>query len=189
MARDSVQDLALAGAEVGALIARIRPEQWSRPTPCAEWTVRDVVHHLVGLNLVFAAILDGSPMPERDADILGHDPLEAYRGSSAAAHRAFARPGVLEREFPGPRGVATGEMRLQIRLADLITHGWDLARATGLELRIPDAMAEKALAVAQLQMAAQSRAGRFDKPQPVDGDAPAIDRLAAFLGRPVLSSA
>lgn len=185
MARDSLQDLAYAGVEVGALIARVGPGQWSDPTPCAEWSVRDVVHHLVGLNLVFAAMLHDQPPPERGADVLGADPVEAYRESNAMLHKAFAQPGVLEREFRGPLGVATGEQRLQIRLADLIVHGWDLARATGLQLRIPEELAERSLQLTRASMATQSRAGRFDEPQPVDEDAPALDRLAAFLGRTV----
>lgn len=185
MARDSLQDLAYAGVEVGALIARVGPGQWSDPTPCTEWSVRDLVQHLVGLNLVFAAMLQGQPPPERGADVLGADPVEAYRESNAMLHKAFAQPGVLEREYRGPLGVATGEQRLQIRLADLIAHGWDLARATGRQLRIPEELAERSLELMRVSMATQSRAGRFDEPQPVDEDAPALDRLAAFLGRPM----
>lgn len=185
MARDSIQDLAYAGAEVGALIARIGPDQWSGPTPCAEWSVRDVVQHLVGLNLVFTALLHGEPPPERGADVLGDDPIEAYRESNALLHKAFSQPGILEREFRGPLGAATGEQRLQLRLADLITHGWDLSRATGLELRIPEELAEHSLELMRVSMATQSRAGRFDEPQPSPDDAPALDRLAAFYGRRV----
>jgi len=33
------------------------------PTPCTEWNVRDLVNHLVGMNLVFVALFEGSPMP------------------------------------------------------------------------------------------------------------------------------
>ncbi|WP_024794622.1 TIGR03086 family metal-binding protein [Tomitella biformata] len=185
MERDSTQDLALASAEVGALIARIRPEQWAGPTPCAEWSVWGVVNHIVGLNLVFTAMLTSGPMPERGVDILGEDPLGAYRESNAALQRAFGEPGVLAREFPGPLGTATGAERLQIRLTDLITHGWDLRQATGIELRIPEEMAEHALAFIQVQMATQNRAGRFGEPRRIAESAPALDRLAAFLGRSV----
>lgn len=183
MDRDSRQDLAFASAEVGALIARIRPEQWAGPTPCAEWSVWGVVNHLVGMNLVFAAILGGGPMPERGADVLGEDPLTAYRESNALLQRAFGQPGVLTREYPGPLGTASGAVRLQLRLTDLIAHGWDLRQATGLELRIPEELAERALTFSRAQMTTQTRAGRFDEAQPIAETAPAIDRLAAFLGR------
>jgi uncharacterized protein (TIGR03086 family) len=74
---------------------------------------------------------------------------------------------------------------LQIRLYDLLAHGWDLAQATQIPARLPEDIAERALAFAQAQLSTQSRTGRFSEPQPVEEPAPAIDRLAAFLGRPV----
>ena len=74
MTTPSVEDLARACEAVGDLIAEIRPEQWTAPTPCTEWNVRDLVEHLVGMDLVFAALIEGEPMPERGADRLGDDP-------------------------------------------------------------------------------------------------------------------
>jgi uncharacterized protein (TIGR03086 family) len=142
--------------------------------------VRDVVNHLVGMDLVFAALIEGGPVPERGADRLGDDPVGACRASSASLQAAFSRPGVLERSYAGPLGSATGAERLQIRLYDL------LARATGIPARLPEDLAEQALAFVQVQLSLQSRTGRFAEPQPVEETAPAIDRLAAFLGRPVL---
>jgi hypothetical protein len=50
---------------------------------------------------------------------------------------------------------------------------------------LPEDLAEQSLAFAQAHLSAQSRTGRFAEPQPVEETAPAIDRLAAFLGRPV----
>jgi hypothetical protein len=80
--------------------------------PCTEWNVRDPVNHLVGTNLVLVAMFEESPMPERGADRLGGDLTGAYR-RSAAALRAAARPGVLERSQRTPPGTATGAERLQ----------------------------------------------------------------------------
>jgi uncharacterized protein (TIGR03086 family) len=68
---------------------------------------------------------------------------------------------------------------------DLLTHGWDLAQATGLAVELPDDLVEPALTFAQSQLPGQQRAGRFADPRPIRDDAPAIDRLAAFTGRPV----
>ena len=78
---------------------------------------------LVAVNLVFAALIDDGPMPERGADHLGNDPVEAYWASSASLQAAFARPGVLGRRYRGPMGSTTGAERLQIRLNDLLTNG------------------------------------------------------------------
>ena len=181
----SVEDLARACDAVGDLIAEIRPEQWKMPTPCTEWNVRDVVNHLVGMDLVFAALIEGDPMPERGSDRLGDDPIGAYGSSGATLQAAFSHSGVLERSYRGPLGITTGAERLQIRLYDLLAHGWDLAQATGVPARLPEDLAEQALAFVQVQLSPQSRTGRFAEAQPVEETAPAIDRLAAFLGRPV----
>ena len=178
-----VADLAVAFAAVGELISAVEPEQWSAPTPCPGWTVRRVIEHLTGLNRVFAALLADEPAPKRSADPVEPDPAGAYRESAARLLAAFGRPGVLERSYTGPLGAATGSERLQIRLYDLLAHGWDLAQATGRHLAVPDLLAEQALTFATRQLDEQARPGRFAPPRPVAPDATALQRLVAFLGR------
>ena len=170
---------------MGDLIDRIAVGQWTAPTACTEWNVRDLVNHLVGMNLVFVAMFEESPMPERAADRLGSDPAGAYRRSASALQAVAARPGVLERSQATPVGVATGAARLQWRIADLLAHGWDLVQATGVVAELPDDLVERALTFVRAQLPSQPRAGRFADPQPIRDNAPAIDRLAAFTGRPV----
>ena len=147
--------------------------------------MRDVVDHLVGMNLVFVAMFEESPMPERGADRLSTDPADAFRRSAAALQVAAARPGVMERSQVTQVGVATNAERLQWRIADLLTHGWDLVQATGGVTELPDDLAEQALTFVRAQLPSQPRAGRFADPQAIPDNAPAIDRLAAFTGRPV----
>jgi uncharacterized protein (TIGR03086 family) len=144
-----------------------------------------VVAHLVGMNLVLVALFEESPRPARGADRLGADPAGAYRRSAAALQAAATRPGVLERSQATPVGVATGAERLQWRIVDLLVHGWDLVQATGIAAEVPDDVVEQALTFARAQLPSQPRAGRFADPQPIRDNAPAIDRLAAFTGRPV----
>ena len=170
---------------MGDLIDRIAADQWTARTPCTEWNVRDLVNHLVGMNLVFVAMFEESPMPERGADRLGADPAGAYHRSAAALLTAAARPGVLEQSQATQVGVATGVERLRWRIADLLAHGWDLSQATGLVAELPDDLVEQALTFVRAQLPSQPRAGRFADPQPIRDNAPAIDRLAAFTGRPV----
>jgi uncharacterized protein (TIGR03086 family) len=177
--------LARASAFTGDLIGRIAADQWAAPTPCTEWSVRDVINHLVGMNLVFVAMFEESPMPARGADRLGSDPAGAHDRSAAALQAAAARPGVLERSQATPVGVATGVERLQWRIVDLLAHGWDLVQATGVVAEPPDDLVEPALTFALAQLPRQPRAGRFGDPQPIRDNATAIDRLAAFTGRPV----
>ena len=181
---DLVEQLSRAFAAVGELIGSVRPEQWTAPTPCTDWTVRRLVDHVIGMNRVFTALLAGEPPPPRPAaDHVEADPVGAYRDSAAGLMAAFAQPGVLDRVYHGPLGAATGAERLQIRLYDLLAHGWDLARATGQPVELPEDAAEQSLGFVRVQLTEDARPGRFGPAQPVADDAPAIERLVAFLGR------
>ncbi len=181
----AVEQLGLAFAAVGDLITKVRPEQWSAPTPCTDWTVRRLVNHLIGMNRVFAALLADEPAPRSAADHVEDDPAGAYRDSAARLQAAFDAPGVLERTYSGPLGAATGAERLQIRLYDLLAHGWDLAQATGQPAALPDDLCEQSLAFVRTQLTEHARPGRFGPAQMGAEHAPAIERLVAFLGRPV----
>jgi uncharacterized protein (TIGR03086 family) len=180
--------LALALSATGDLVAGVRDEQWSAPTPCTDWTVRDLVNHLVGANLVFAALLRDRTPPDRGTDHLGENPAVAYRDSGTAVQAAFDQPGVLERTYQAPIGSVPGAVMLHLRITDLLVHAWDLAQATGQPVDLPDDLAEQALAFSRAQLADLPRAGRFGPAQPVTHNAPALDRLVAYLGRPVRAS-
>lgn len=100
-----VEQLGRAFAAVGDLITKVRPEQWSAPTPCTDWTVRQLVDHLIGMNRVFAGLLADEPPPRRRAaDHIEDDPVGAYPDSAASLQAAFEQPGVLERTYRAPRG-------------------------------------------------------------------------------------
>lgn len=171
---------------VGVLVSNVSANQWSAPTPCADWSVRRLVDHLIGMNRVFTALLADGPVPRMGAgEQVQEDPVTAYRETSAALLVAFGPSGVLGRQYKGPLGTASGAERLQIRLYDLLAHGWDLACATGQSVDLTDDLVESSVAFARMQLAEQSRDGRFGPPRYVDENASAIERLVAFLGRPV----
>jgi hypothetical protein len=48
------------------------------------------------------------------------------------------------------------------------------AQATGVSARLPDDLAEQALAFVREHLSTQPRTGRFDEPQPIDDTATAI---------------
>ena len=185
MSEDLPATLDRALAAVDPLIAGIDDAQWSAPTPCTEWTVRDILTHLVAVNSGITAALCDEPPPTRDATPLGDDPVGTYRSSGAALRDAVALPGVLDRIYEGPLGTTTGAVRIKWRIADLLTHAWDIATATGQPLRLPDDLVDEVLAFVTVALADQARGGRFGPPQPVADDAPVIDRLVAFAGRSV----
>ena len=192
-----VDRLAAALDATGTLIANVADDQWSRPTPCPDWDVRGLVDHLVFGQRLFAGIVRGEPVPPaeeltrlRALDHLGDDPSAAHRAAGADLLAVFSDPSVLERMFQAPIGTVPGIVLLHLRITEELVHGWDVARATGQVARLPEDAAEAELAFARAQLDVNvPRRGRFGDAQPVADEAPAIDRLAAFLGRPLALAA
>jgi uncharacterized protein (TIGR03086 family) len=178
-------DGALAAAE--AVVSGIKQDQWDAPTPCTELNVRGVVNHLVSGNLLFGALIRGTPPPERGTDHLGDDPAEAFRKAAAELREAFAGPDVLETVYTAPFGTAPGAVLAQVRILEQLAHGWDLARATGQPASFPGDLAEQTLATTRplLTVRPTGPGAPFGPEVSVPEDAPAIDRLAGFLGRAV----
>ncbi len=186
-AGDPDQQLTQALNATEHLVAAIRDDQWAAATGCAPWTVRELLDHLVGGNQTFAAILTGQTPPDRAADHLGADPTAAYRAAGEALRAAFAQPGVMDRVLTVPAGAVPGAVALHLRLTEILVHGWDLAQAIGQPTSgLPADLAEQEHAFSAGQIATLPPTGApFAPPQPVPDQSPAIDRLAALLGRPV----
>ena len=181
---DQLTDLDAAIAGVERIVARIGADQWDLPTPCDGVDVRGLVNHLVTGNLAFVTLVTGTEPPVRDADHLGDDPFFAFRASADLLAAALRTPGVEARTYELPFGPVPGSALAGIRITEFLGHGWDLARATGQPPVFPDQVAARGLAQARKQLSSRSP-GPFAPEQPVPDDAPAIDRLAAFLGRSV----
>jgi uncharacterized protein (TIGR03086 family) len=172
-------------AEVEALVAAVEPQQLAAPTPCTEFRVRELINHLIFENLAHAALADGTPIPapDRATDYVGDDHVAAYAASAQAVRAAFSRPGMLEQRY-GPLQ-APGSMLVQQLMIELLSHGWDLARATGQPADLAPDVAEDALVVARAWYRDQPRGpgNAFGPEQPAPAGASAADRLAAYLGR------
>lgn len=195
MPADPVSQLSAAAAITGEVIAAVRGEQWDAPTPCSEWCVRDLVRHMIAGNAGFAGAVRGqAPAPggtTPPADDLPDGAfVAAYRESVGALLSAFGEPGALEQPVTVPVGTVPGIAALHLRVVELLVHGWDLARATGQHVGFPADLAEQELAFTRGKLG-DIPPGRtpFAPPRPVPDDAPAIDRLAACLGRDVTPAA
>ncbi|MFI9080299.1 TIGR03086 family metal-binding protein [Streptomyces sioyaensis] len=169
--------------DVLALVAAVRPGDLALPTPCAGWTVRQLLDHMVWENLMATSIAEDAPRTDHTADHLGDDPLAAFADSVRAARAAFTGSGMLHRTY-GPYE-APGAMIVQQVVVELLAHGWDLARATGAPTVLAPEVAEETLEAAhRIYGAAPRTAGSSFAPErPAPAGAGATDRLAAFLGR------
>jgi uncharacterized protein (TIGR03086 family) len=188
MAAATVDQLARVLDDVEPLVAAVDGDGWTGPTPCTDWTVRQLVNHLVGGNLLFAAIVDGLPVDRSTTDHLGDDPVAAYRKAADAVVAAFSRPGALAQVVTVPFGTVPGMVALHLRITEVLVHGWDLARATGGTTGFSDDIVAGELDFTRAALAdVPPDRSPFAPPQPVADDAPLIDQLAACLGRSVAS--
>jgi uncharacterized protein (TIGR03086 family) len=121
------------------------------------------------------------------------DPSAARGGpESAAEFRQAAdemiagwRAGGLDRSVPMTGSEVPGAMAVNMTLMEYITHGWDLAVATGRPVPYSDDEAAEVLRRAETTLPPQFRGeGKpFGPIVEAPQDAPTIERLAAFMGR------
>ena len=118
-----------------ANVAAVKDDSWDDPTPCSQWSVRDLVNHVVSEELWMVPLLRGRTIEDVgsqfDGDVLGAEPIGSAR---RAADEALA---VADEIVPGGGRVHLsygeedmGEYVRQL-CADHLIHGWDLAAATG----------------------------------------------------------
>ena len=118
------------------VVNRIPEDAWNRPTPCADWSVRDVLNHLTAAHLWAARLLGGETLEQisdsYNGDVLGEDPIAAWDTAQVKSREAWAAAGnaaPLELSF----GTTTVDMYAEQMLLDLTVHAWDLARGAKID--------------------------------------------------------
>ena len=184
-----LDDLTQAQSAVTELLGGLRPDDWARPTPCEDWDVAAVVRHLAVGERAFTTSLGGVayelPVIAAElADVPDEDLPGTY--ASGAAHLRDALASAGAGPFPTGIGPMPAPAIAELRTIEALTHGWDVARGTGRLLEVADEVAERAIAhsLALMERLPADRTP-FGPARPVADDAPAIDRLAALLGRSV----
>jgi uncharacterized protein (TIGR03086 family) len=165
------------------VLAHVGPDQLGAPTPCTEWTIGDLIEHIIVGN-EHVGLWASNPVepPARSGDIAA-----AHRAAAAAAQQIFAAPDGMTRAFNLPIGQFPGQLFIGIRTADVLTHTWDLAAATGQSTDIDPELASEQLAAARAFVGPGFRGpGKpFGDEEPCSSERSPADQLAAFLGRKV----
>ena len=136
-----------ARAGFGSRLHAIAEDQWALPTPCTEWVVRDLVHHLVYVQCWVPPLAAGLTVEEIgdrfEGELLGADPVATWEASIRETIDALGQPGVREREIRLlAYGTVTGLDLAYDMAMDLHVHTWDLASALGLDRALdPDVTA------------------------------------------------
>ncbi|MFC4536788.1 TIGR03086 family metal-binding protein [Sphaerisporangium dianthi] len=178
---------AVAMDEFGLRVGMIAGGMWDAPTPCSEWTVRDLVNHLVAEQLWVPPLLAGETVESVggrfDGDRLGDDPVAAWEEASAAAQRALAEPGALDRDVHLSYATVSARHYCMELTADLTIHAWDLARGLGADDRVDPRLMIAAYEHLLPMKDALAGSGMFGEPVPVPDDADPQARALALTGR------
>ncbi|MFC8080105.1 TIGR03086 family metal-binding protein [Streptomyces sp. NPDC057307] len=178
---------------LAGLLDAIDEKQLGAPTPCPDYTVRELLAHLVGLTVAFRDAGKKALGPTTDTPPTEGLPrledgwraalptqldglVEVWR--SPDAWQGFTRAGGVDL----PAQVAG-----IVALNELVVHGWDLARSTGQAYEIDRASLEATLAflepAAASAEAGDAPEGLFGPPVHVPADAPLLDRVVGLSGR------
>jgi uncharacterized protein (TIGR03086 family) len=171
----------------GAQVQQIKDDQWDAATPCSEWDVRALLNHIVGENRWMPPLLEGKTIAEVgdrfEGDLLGDDPKGAWEDSAAEAVAAVHADGAMDHivhlsfgDFPGR------DYTMQL-FADLLVHGWDLARAIGAEERLDPELVEVCAAWFTPLEETYRGAGAIGPRPELPPDADSQTRLLAAFGR------
>jgi uncharacterized protein (TIGR03086 family) len=169
-------------------VRAVAPTQWGDPTPCADWTVRDLVNHLTVEQLwVPRLVTERGTVAEvgdaYDGDVLGDDPPAAWERAARGSREAFAAPGALEGTVHLSYGDSPSAAYCDEMTTDLVVHAWDLARAVGAPETLPTELVAGALRQIAPHADALAGTGYFAAPLPVPAHASDQARLLCLLGR------
>jgi len=164
-------------------VEAVPDDRWSSASPCEGWTTRDVVGHLVDVHGMFLGHIGREIGPHPSVD---DDPVAAWSAARDATQRTLDDPVAATTEYQGYFGPTTFEATMgRFGCFDLLIHGWDLARAAGLDDRLDPDEVRRTFAFAEGlgdSIRSASVCGPPIEPAP---DADEQTKLLNFLGRSV----
>jgi uncharacterized protein (TIGR03086 family) len=185
-----VHDLLSATRLVAALVGEVTADDLDAPTPCADYTVGDLVDHIGGLAVAFTEAA-------RKEQGTNASPPPPGGGANLPADWRTRIPADLERlavawqdpaAWDGTTVIAGGEMPAAVvgvvALDEVVTHGWDLARALGRPYDPDDGAITGAMEfVGPISDPDAPRPPIFGPVVAVPDGASPLDRLVALTGR------
>jgi uncharacterized protein (TIGR03086 family) len=177
-----------AQAQFTDRVDAVAPDQWDDQA-LPEWTVADLVAHLVKDQLWVPPLLAGEPadliegrFPDSTPDLLGDDPFTGWESAADAALSAFAEDDALVRTVHLARGPQPATDYITELTAGLTVHAWDLAQAIDGDTDLDPELVTAALVYAE-RLPEEGVPGVFDPPLDVSEAAPPQMRLLARFGR------
>jgi uncharacterized protein (TIGR03086 family) len=181
-------DLAPQAAVVAGVVAAVRDDQLTDPTPCAGLSVAALLHHLFTLTVAFRGAAEKVPQgpgPIPDPDQLPADWRERIPQQLDALSAAWQQPSAWEGSTEVGGVTMPAPTIAVVALNEVLVHGWDVAVATGQDYRADPASAQACLdfAVEFARGAPDARNQMYGPVVPVPDGAPVLDRLLGQTGR------
>jgi uncharacterized protein (TIGR03086 family) len=189
--RDRRSNLLASYENAAVIVSGIDARALGHPTPCPNYDVAGLIDHLVEAAHRAAALGRGQTPPPGDESPhveLSDAPGQLRRAAEEAA-QAWADDARLSSRFTMPWGEEyTGATLVDMYLAELAAHSWDLARATGQLDRLDPSLAMPALEGARAMIKPKYRdmvgpGAPFGAEVPPPPGADGWGLLAAFTGR------
>lgn len=172
--------------QTGRLVAGVRADQLTLPTPCAEYDVRTLLRHLVMVLRRVAHVATGGQALDIQSvtDVPDDEWAAGYEAGRTEVERLWADDAVLDRLMTLPFGQMPGRAAAAYTV-EVTTHGWDLAAATGQESLLAPPLGAAALGIARQFIPAEPRGDRvpFGPVVEVSAERGPYARLAGWLGR------
>ena len=171
--RDDLSALDRGLAQLGTLVESVQPADLDRPTPCDDWTVRDLLRHVVQGPANFATTVRGGSPDWSSSSELPEDWSSTFTSHAEDLRAAWTQHPDTE---PGP----------DFQTAELAVHAWDLATALDKDTGALDpTVAERGWEVMSAALTPENRGDAFEPARQAPQDADPYQRLAAFAGRKV----
>ncbi len=183
---------ALAVRDSVTLVRQVAPDDLPRPTPCAAWTLADLLGHMTAQHRGFAAAAlgHGQDLAHWTVRPLGEDAVAQYGDAAEQVIAAFATVGdpgravalpefTVARTFPATRAIA-------FHLIDYVVHSWDVARSLGVAYDPGAELLQAALPIARAVPDGDFRlapGSPFRPGLPADPAANPLEQILAALGR------
>ena len=169
---------------VTALMEATTTAQLTHATPCAEYDVRALVGHLIGTAQRGLGVAEGVStrgIPHVVTEVPDSQLATEY-AALADRIRAAWKPLRSDDQVRAPWGPCAAHTAARGFTIETVTHGWDLAIATGQPPAELDRVAERCLPFVADVIPDRLRGVMYDEPVPGPAAASATERLAHLLG-------
>lgn len=169
---------------VTQLMAAIQPGQLDARTPCEDFDVRALLGHLIGTAHRGLATARGVPtrdIPHVITDVSDSELASKYAALAGTIREAWS-PLAEEDQVRPPWGPCTALDAARGFTVETITHGWDLAVATGQPSDAPGGIADRCLAYAAAIIPDRLRGVMYEAPVVGMDCSSATEKLAHLLG-------